>query len=140
MAFFDVVARKNLSVPSASTIGMGQLAAYNSSPFIEVMRQTAASGSYGQFMLDEFAQKQRDARCQDGQPTALMGLNVFYVPTGSAASAQPPYGRAAAWVCAGPPLTWKLYATKPDSGRSLLTDAPQVSRCDRRLENRQKAR
>jgi hypothetical protein len=131
MAFFDVVAKNNPSVPTASTLEAGQLAAYNSSLFLEVIWQSAAGGSDGQFMLDEIVEKQGDSRNGDVQPILLHDLDVFFVPISSTGSTQLPYGGAAAWACGGRAFAWKAYAMQPDLARSLLTDALQVFRCDR---------
>ena len=129
MAFFDVVAKQNPTVPTASTFDKGQLAAYNSSLFVEVMWQTAANGSDGQFMLNDIVESQGDARSGDIQPILLHELNVFYVPISSTASPQLPYGGAAAWVCGGRAFAWKVYAMQPDLAKSLLADSLQVFRC-----------
>jgi len=129
MAFFDVVAKQNPTVPTASTFDKGQIAAYNSSLFVEVMWQTAASGSDGQFLLNDIVESQGDARSGNIQPILLHELNVFYVPISSTASPQLPYGGAAAWVCGGRAFAWKAYAMQPDLAKSLLTEALQVFRC-----------
>ncbi len=130
MAFFDVVAKENSLSATASTFDSGDLAADNSSLFLEVKWQPAPGGSDGQFMLDVIMDPQLDKRSADVQPLLVRNLDVFFVPIASSASATLPYGGAAGWVCGSRGFAWKAYATQPDLAKSLLTDALQVFRCD----------
>lgn len=135
MAFFDVVAKQNPTIPTASTFDNGQLAAYNSSLFVEVMWQTVANGSDGQFMLKDIVESRGDARSGDIQPILLHELNVFYVPISSTASPQLPYGGAAAWVGkgAGFRVEGLRHATRPGqelASRRVAGDSMQRLTCE----------
>lgn len=130
MVFFDVVAKENPTSATASTLESGDLAADNSSLFLEVKWQSAPGGSDGQFMLDVVMDPQEDKRSGDVQPLLVRNLDVFFVPIASTASATLPYGGAAGWVCGSRGFAWKAYATQPDLAKSRLTDALQVFRCD----------
>ncbi len=130
MALFDAVAKRNPTSPEASTFDSGDLAAANSSLFIEIKWQSAPEGSDGQFMLDSILEPQVDQKDGDVQAILVRKLSIFYVPIKSSASAALPYGGAAAWTCNGRAFAWKTYVTQPDLAKNLLMDALQVFRCD----------
>lgn len=130
MAYFDVVAKQEPLSAKASTFDAGDLAAYNSSLFLEVKWQGAPTGSDGQFMLDVILAPQVDTRSGDVQPIIFRDLNLYYVAIASTASPALSYGGAAAWVCGGRAFGWKTYAMQPDLAKGLLMDALQDFRCD----------
>ncbi len=130
MPFFDAVAKQNPSAPTASSFDQGILGADNASLFLELIWQTAPSGSDGQFMLDQVMQSGVDARTADVQPILVGDLNVFFVPISTKASAILPYGGAAGWICGGRAFGWKAYAMRPDVAKNLLLDALSVFRCE----------
>ncbi len=130
MAFFDVIAKQNPTTPTESAYDDGILAANNSSLFLEVIWQTAPSGTDGQFMLDRVIDGNVDSKTGDVQPLLVRELNVFFVPIGTKASAALPYGGAAAWTCGARAFGWKSYTMQPDLAKNLLMDALVEFRCE----------
>lgn len=130
MAFFDVIAKQNPTAPIASAFDDGILAANNSSLFLEVIWQTAPSGTDGQFMLDRVIDSSVDSKSGDVQTLLVRELNIFFVPIGTTATAALPNGGAAAWVCGGRAFGWKTYTVQPDLAKNLLMDALAEFRCE----------
>lgn len=130
LAFYDVIAKQNPDSPASSGYDSGILAANNTKLFIQLVWQSAGSGTDPAVLLDVVLDSRVDTRGGSSEPLTVGNVNAVYVPINSAATALLPYGGGGAWTCGARAFAWKAYAAQPDLAKPLFMQALQAFRCE----------
>lgn len=123
MAFFDLSAQQNPTLPSAYNQGMLTAFNINSSVFIQMMWQSAPGTSDPQFMLDLILDDAHDLPQGNKDIKLVRGMNVMYTPIATTATPLLPHGGAAAWTCGERVFAWKVYTPNADMAGPLFEEA-----------------
>jgi hypothetical protein len=126
MAFFDVNAQKNPSLPSVYSQGV--IAAFNTNLFIQMIWQLAPGLADPQFMLDLIL-NETDTRVGTLEVKRVRDMNVIYTPITSSATPLLPFGAAAAWICGERAFAWKVYSPQAETAPALFEQALERFRC-----------
>jgi hypothetical protein len=123
MAFFDLSAQQNPTLPSTYSQGMVTAFNINSSLFIQLMWQSAPGAADPQFLLDLILDDAKDSAQGNKEIKLVRGMNVIYTSIGTTATPLLPYGGAAAWTCGERVFAWKVYAPNADTAGPLFEEA-----------------
>jgi hypothetical protein len=130
MAFFDLSAQQNPTLPSTYSQGMVTAFNINSSVFLQVMWQSAPGTADPQFMLDLILDDAHDLPQGNKDIKLVRGMNVMYTPIATTATPLLPHGGAAAWTCGERVFAWKVYTPNADTAGPMFEEALARFNCN----------